>query len=125
MAAATSPAPNLTGLPTIDALIASMTSQISRQGILATKQLKVQQRGLKQQRRQNATELAAYQAQLAASQVQPAPQVSSLSSPEVMRAQRQVAIDAAGRKGMRQSILAGNTGSFSGSSPTGRAPILV
>lgn len=105
-------------------MIANMTQQISRQGILANKQLNLQKKGLKQQRKFQASELAAYQAQLTASQVQPAPQVSSLSSPEVMAAQRQVAIDASQRNGLRKSIMAGNSG-FQGSSPTGRAPILV
>lgn len=120
-ATAGGPNPNLTGLPTIDALIASLTSQITRQGIMATKQLNVQKRGLKQQRKQNAAELAAYQAQLAQSQVQPAPQVSSLSSPEVQMAQRQTSIDASSRMGLRKSILAG--AGFQGSAPS-RSAIL-
>jgi len=121
-----SPSPNLTGLSPIDSLITTLTQSIAQQGTLARKSLLQSRKALKQQRKLGKAELAFYQKQAAQMQVQPAPEVSSLSSAEVLQAQRQVSIDASRKKGLRKSIMAGDTGAsprFQGSGAS--APILV
>lgn len=75
-------------------------------------------KALKVQTKAASAERDAYLQQLNALTVQPAPGISSLSSPEVMQAQRQVSIDAAARKGLRKSIIAGNMAPSQGVSPT-------
>jgi len=99
-----------TGDAGIDALIASFNQSLSALAINGRKSLITQKKALKAQTRAAAQERDAYLQQLQALTVAPAPAVAGLSSPEVMQAQRQVAIDAAARKGFRKSIIAGNLG---------------
>jgi hypothetical protein len=99
-----------TGDAGIDTLIASFNQSLSALAINGRKSLITQKKALKAQTRAAAQERDAYLQQLQALTVAPAPAVAGLSSPEVMQAQRQVAIDAAARKGFRKSIIAGNLG---------------
>lgn len=106
--AATSNAAIVTGIPGLDAMLAGFMKQIAAAGKQGRKSLLLAKKTLKSQNKATAAESALAQAQLAALNVQPAPQVASLSSPEVLMTRRQTAIDAGSRNGLRKSILAGN-----------------
>lgn len=98
----------LSGIPAIDAMIAAFTKTITKNAADARKSILQSKKNLKLQNKQTKIESDLARAQLAALNVQPAPQVKSLSSPEVLMARRQVALDAGSRNGMRKSIIAGN-----------------
>lgn len=109
------PSPDLAGVANIDALIVATNKMIAKQGKIARRSIIKSKKAMRLQARQGRAEMDLLRQQIDALNVQPPPEISTPNNAEVQLARRQAAIDASQRTGVRRSIIAGETGRFSGS----------